>query len=65
MDIESVRQAANLRWMNETTVTLQRYQFERAVRNLSKFEAWVLIRAAYNCTREEIKTVYALIMAEN
>ncbi len=63
MDTEEVKQAADLRWVHENTVILQRYQFERAVRNLSKLEAWALIRAAYDCSLEEAKTVYTLIMA--
>jgi len=51
------------RYVRETTVTLQRYQFERAVLNLDRIEALDLIRAAYKCTLDEAKTVLRLILA--
>ena len=50
------------RYVRETTVTLQRYQFERAVRNLDLVEGIALIRAAYKCSLADAKTIRELIV---
>jgi len=52
---------ASKRWATETTVTLQRFSFERAVKNLNEIEALALIRAAYNATLLEAKHIHANI----
>lgn len=44
-------------WAQTTTVTLKRFQFERAVRNLSLLESIALIRAAYDCSLEDAKCI--------
>lgn len=45
------------RWAYDTTVTLQRFQFERAVLNLNRIEALALIRAAYDCSLDDGKRI--------
>lgn len=48
---------ASERWANETTVTLQRFSFERAVKHLDTIEALALIRAAYDASLDEAKHI--------
>ncbi len=38
------------RWAGDTSVALQRFALERAVRNLPMIEALALLRAAYQCS---------------
>jgi len=49
------------RWATETTVTLQRYSFERAVRALDRIEALALIRNAYDAPLDEAKEILTCI----
>ena len=49
------------RWAREDKITLQRYQFERAVLNLNRIEALALIRAAYDCNLSDAKSILDMI----
>ena len=51
------------KWATETTVKLQRFAFERAVRSLNKIEALALIRAAYDASLKEAQHILAEINA--
>lgn len=49
------------KWATETSLTVPRFAFERAILHLDKIEALALIRATYECSLAEAKELLTAI----